>query len=132
MNTAEQIQNCKAALEAWQHIPSDGVNLANYRCGAVHCFGGWLPTMPYFAGLGVYCDENLDGMPALQVGEGDLVAGALSVYLFGSPPPNSPIRIGSLFAPRMDLECMGEYRNLTDWEVVERRLQNQITYLSQL
>lgn len=110
-NRQFQIDNCIAALREWNDVPKMDVDLERWTCGAVHCFGGWLPHMPHFRALGVRALGPVNGQPTMPR---RLWPEQVAEHLFGSD---------TLFAQRE------KYEEGTDWEVVVHRLEFQLNYL---
>ena len=109
------LENCKAALEAWQTVPRDKVQLSHWRCGTIHCFGGWLPHFKYFQKLGVY-SIPASGAPYMR-GNGpyNLMYGEVAQHLFGDMDMFDEAQPGELGS---------------DWNIVDTRLRNRIKELT--
>lgn len=123
------LENIQAALAEWKKVPPENVNLRDWRCGTIACFGGHLPTFEHFHALGVRASScGAPWVPAsLRTDGGAFQAydenddsiegiGQVSEYLFGTPTmfmcrshePDDPI---------------------TDWEIVNQRLLKRLAEL---
>lgn len=111
LTPAEQLANCRLALEKWQTVPEEKARLDLWQCGTYACFGGYVTSWPEFRAKGVTAHGS--GMPMMFGKDGFDVA----QILFGT---------GSLFYAR------GEGEEGSDHEVVVERLEAQIKKLSEV